>query len=278
MARNYSRDSKGRFASGGGSGGAKKSAGSAKKPASAAKPAGKPVAKKPATAKSAAKPAATKKPAAKPAAKKPAAKKPAAKKPATQKPAATKKPAAPTGPANAIKPSKGLGALAKRQPVNARSKVVPTGKLKRPDGAKARLQKTKAMVRKRDRSTTRDMLHGNNMNREVARQSGGASVARTTVQRRQQRAFEVANGRNPKLGSKALYVYQGQLSQLGKPANQRLGFSRKPMTARQAASAAAVRQAANVKRISDAMKADTKAIVAQAMKASPKGRKRKPKP
>jgi hypothetical protein len=121
------------------------------------------------------------------------------------------------------------------------------------------------------------------LDREIARQSGGFSVARTTVQRRQQRAFAVANGRNPRIGSKALYVYQDQLGKIGKPTSQRLPFRRKPMTAKQATSAAAAREAKGSKRLMDAIKADTKASMAKraAAKAKPTPKpkaKRKRKP
>jgi hypothetical protein len=270
MARSYKRDSRGRFS--GGTGGTLAARGSL----------GRSRAKQVAAPSSAQKGAVTRG-----SRKLAKVKTEARRKIATAKPSGTISQRKRTKPvlnaANAIKPSYGIGTLAKAQPRGARSKVVPTGKLKRPEGLKSKVQKVKGMVRRLDRSTTRDVLQGNNLSREIARQSGGFSVARTTVQRRQQRAFAVANGRNPRIGSKALYVYQGQLGKIGKPSNQRVGFRRKPMTAKQSASAAAARDAASSKRFGAAIKADTKASMAKraAAKAKPTPKpkaKRKRKP
>ena len=270
MARSYKRDSRGRFS--GGTGGTLAARGSL----------GRSRAKQAAAPSSAQKGAVTRG-----SRKLAKVKTEARQKIATAKPSGTISQRKRTKPmlnaANAIKPSYGIGTLAKVQPKGARSKVVPTGKLKRPEGLKSKVQKVKGMVRRLDRSTTRDVLQGNNLSREIARQSGGFSVARATVQRRQQRAFAVANGRNPRIGSRALYVYQGQLGKIGKPSNQRVGFRRKPMTAKQAASAAAARDAASSKRFGAAIKADTKASMAKraAAKAKPTPKpkaKRKRKP
>ena len=270
MARNYKRDGRGRFS--GGTGGTLAARGSL----------GRSRAKQAAAPSSAQKGAVTRG-----SRKLAKVKTEARKKIATAKPSGTISQRKRTKPvlnaANAIKPSYGIGTLAKVQPKGARSKVVPTGKLKRPTPIKTKLQAVKGQIRKLNRGTTRDVLQGNNLNREIARQSGGFSVARATVQRRQQRAFAVANGRNPRIGSRALYVYQGQLGKIGKPSNQRVGFRRKPMTAKQAASAAAARDAKGSKRLMDAIKADTKASMAKraAAKAKPTPKpkaKRKRKP
>ena len=111
-------------------------------------------------------------------------------------------------------------------------------------------------MRKMGRSQTREALSISNLDREIARQSGATKVARTTVQRRQQRAFNVQNGRNPRIGSKALYVYQSQLKELGSTSNKRVPFRRKPMTEAQAKKAASARNAADQKRLLKAINAD----------------------
>ena len=128
-------------------------------------------------------------------------------------------------------------------------------------------------MRKMGRSQTREALSSSNLDREIARQTGATKVARTTVQRRQQRAFNVQNGRNPGIGSKALYVYQSQLKELGSTSNKRVPFRRKPMTEAQAKKAASARNAADQKRLLKAINADTESRMTRAPK--PK-RKRKP--
>lgn len=128
-------------------------------------------------------------------------------------------------------------------------------------------------MRKMGRSQTREALSSSNLDREIARQSGATKVARTTVQRRQQRAFNVQNGRNPRIGSKALYVYQSQLKELGSTSNKRVPFRRKPMTETQAKKAASARNAADQKRLLKAINADTESRMTRAPKpaaAAPK--------
>ena len=121
-------------------------------------------------------------------------------------------------------------------------------------------------MRKMGRSQTREALSSSNLDREIARQSGATKVARTTVQRRQQRAFNVQNGRNPRIGSKALYVYQSQLRELGSTSNKRVPFRRKPMTEAQAKKAASARNAADQKRLLKAINADTESRMTRAPK------------
>ena len=206
-----------------------------------------------ATAKSrAAKPAA--------AAARTAAPKPAAAPKSTARPLSNK----PATAANSIKP------IARSKP--AASKIVPITRKKKPT-IKEKAKEVKGLIRKMGRSQTREALSGSNLDREIARQSGATKVARTTVQRRQQRAFNVQNGRNPRIGSKALYVYQSQLRELGSTSNKRVPFRRKPMTEAQAKKAASARNAADQKRLLKAINADTESRMTRAPK--PK-RKRKP--
>ena len=179
------------------------------------------------------------------------------------KPAAPK-PAKPATAANSIRP------IARSKP--AASKIVPITRKKKPT-IKEKAKEVKGLMRKMGRSQTREALSSSNLDREIARQSGATKVARTTVQRRQQRAFNVQNGRNPRIGSKALYVYQSQLKELGSTSNKRVPFRRKPMTEAQAKKAASARNAADQKRLLKAINADTASRMPRAPK--PK-RKRKP--
>ena len=182
---------------------------------------------------------------------------------AAAKPAAPKA-AKPATAANNIRP------IARSKP--AASKIVPITRKKKPT-IKEKVKEVKGLMRKMERSQTREALSSSNLDREIARQSGATKVARTTVQRRQQRAFNVQNGRNPRIGSKALYVYQSQLRELGSTSNKRVPFRRKPMTEAQAKKAASARNAADQKRLLKAINADTKSRMTRAPK--PK-RKRKP--
>jgi hypothetical protein len=84
----------------------------------------------------------------------------------------------------------------------------------------------------------------------------------------------VQNGRNPQIGSKALYQYQSQLRELGGAANRRVPYSRKRMTPAQAKTAANKRTTADKNRLLDAINADLKASMTKP-KPKPK-RKRKP--
>ena len=170
----------------------------------------------------------------------------------------------PATAANSIRP------IARSKP--AASKIVPITRKKKPT-IKEKAKEVKGLMRKMGRSQTREALSSSNLDREIARQSGATKVARTTVQRRQQRAFNVQNGRNPRIGSKALYVYQSQLKELGSTSNKRVPFRRKPMTEAQAKKAASARNAADQKRLLKAINADTKSRMTRAPK--PK-RKRKP--
>ena len=170
----------------------------------------------------------------------------------------------PATAANSIRP------IARSKP--AASKIVPITRKKKPT-IKEKAKEVKGLMRKMGRSQTREALSSSNLDREIARQSGATKVARTTVQRRQQRAFNVQNGRNPRIGSKALYVYQSQLKELGSTSNKRVPFRRKPMTEAQAKKAASARNAADQKRLLKAINADTESRMTRAPK--PK-RKRKP--
>lgn len=127
-----------------------------------------------------------------------------------------------------------------------------------------------------DRIGTRDALSSKAMDREIARQAGQVSTARTVVQRRMQRAFNVQNGRNPQIGSRALFVYQAQLRQLGAPANQRSAFRRKPMTPKEAARAKAKRDAADRKRLDAALKQEMRDML-KSSKPKPPRKPRKKK-
>ena len=105
-----------------------------------------------------------------------------------------------------------------------------------------------------DRNQARDMLGRSPMMREIARQSGGNSTARKVVQRRQQRAFEVRDRGNEKIGSRAIFHYQEQLRRLDSPRSERVPFRRKPMSPKEAAKATAKRKAESAKRLDRAFR------------------------
>lgn len=126
------------------------------------------------------------------------------------------------------------------------------------NSAGASLKRARSLSNSIDRMGARDALRPGALNREIARQSGSMSPARKVIQRRQQRAFNVQNGRNPEVGAKALYIYQSQLRSLGSPSNQRSTFRRKPLTPKQAERAAAARKKADMKRLDKALRADVK--------------------
>jgi hypothetical protein len=123
-----------------------------------------------------------------------------------------------------------------------------------------------------ERREARDALRSN-FDREITRQTGGIMRARKVIQRRQQRAFNTQNGRNPQVGSKALFIYQQQLKQLGEPSNQRVAFRRTPMTPSQQKRAKTARNKAEMDRISRALEQDMRDEAAQAAKAKPKPRR-----
>jgi hypothetical protein len=128
---------------------------------------------------------------------------------------------------------------------------------------KKNIQKASSLMRGMDRTAAREALSSRRLDREIVRQSGGLRGARQTIQRRQQRAFNVQNGRNPQIGSKALYQYQYQLRELGSAANRRVPYSRKRMTPAQTKKAADKRTAVDKKRLLDAINADMKASMAK---------------
>ena len=139
------------------------------------------------------------------------------------------------------------------------------------------LKKARGIYNQMARTETRDALRSN-FDREITRQSGGIMRVRAVVQRRQQRAFNVQNGRNPQIGARALFVYQQQLRQLGEPSNQRVTFRRKPMTPSQMKRAKAARNKVELARMSKALDLDMKAEQSAKKAANPKPkRKRKPR-
>jgi hypothetical protein len=133
----------------------------------------------------------------------------------------------------------------------------------------ASLKRARSIYDSMARTETRDALRSN-FDREITRQTGGIMRARKVVQRRQQRAFNVQNGRNPQVGSKALYVYQSQLRQLGEPSNQRVAFRRKPMTPSQMKRAKTAKNKQEIARISRALEQDMREEAAKAAKPKPK--------
>ena len=129
------------------------------------------------------------------------------------------------------------------------------------------------LIRKMERTAANNALSCSRLDREIERQAGTLGMARSAVQRRQTRAFQVANGRNPRVGSKALFQYQDQLKAIGTPANSRQKFRRKPMTEKQAASAKARRDKANTARLNKALDADLKAARPNRPTAKPKAKR-----
>lgn len=180
--------------------------------------------------------------------------------------------------------AKGTISKAKRSKPSVANNIRPTGRPSKPANKispitrkpkptiKEKAKEVKNLMRGMDRTAAREALSSRRLDREIVRQSGGLRGARQTIQRRQQRAFNVQNGRNPQIGSNALYQYQSQLRELGSAANRRVPYSRKRMTPAQAKKAADKRTAVDKKRILDAINADLKASIP---KPNPK-RKRKP--
>ena len=172
-------------------------------------------------------------------------------------------------PASNIRPSKRIPGGGQRKVGKAVDKIADNL-----NSMGQSLKRARGLSNSIDRMSARDALRPSRLDREIARQGGMMAPARRVIQRRQQRAFSVQNGRNPQIGSKALFVYQAQLRQLGTPSNQRQSFRRKPMTSKQAARAKVSREKADMKRLDTALKADLK----QQMNAMAAARKAKAKP
>lgn len=126
------------------------------------------------------------------------------------------------------------------------------------DAMSGHVERGRKLMDKMDRGLARDLLGKSPLNREIARQSGGVPRARDVVRRRQQRAFDVRDRGNEKIGSKAIMHYQQQLRELGSAKSEKVPFRRKPMTQKEAERAAAKRNAEQMKRMEKALKEDLK--------------------
>jgi hypothetical protein len=136
----------------------------------------------------------------------------------------------------------------------------------------SKMRGIEGLGRKIDRSAARDITSGKQLDLAMLKISGQTGRARAVIERRMRRAFNVQNGRNPGVGSKALYVYKEQLDRVSDFSNKRVSFRRTPMTPAQVKRGEAKRNKRDMAMLDKALKADVRA----SMKSKPA--KPKPKP